>query len=585
MALSFSVFNKFKAVDGVTAPVRKMEKSVGKFGKTSTKEFKRADRAAGKLSKSLKSMAKAAVISAALVTISVGLVDVIRKGVEFEQTIVNASAKFGEMAKRGTANFKALEDAAKKAGRTTEFAASEASSGLNFLAMAGFDVNQSIAALPGVIDLATASGLELSLATDIATDTLGAFNLATKDTIQLQKNLARVNDVLAKTTTSSNTNMEQLFEVFTEAGPVATSLGASIETVAAMAGTLANSGIKASQAGTTLKNVFVKLAAATPKAQKQLDKFGISVADSKGNFRDVFDILGDLNKSLSSLGDADRAAVLNDIFGKIPIAGVNILLSAGSDKLRAFRKDLEAAGGASATMAKMMRATTGVQLKIFMSTLESLELNIFAAMSDHLGFAIADFTELVRVASIWVAQNKGPIKNVLNGLFIMFGQVNSVIRFSIKSVSDLMEIWGPALSFIFTIIAALKLWAIAQGIVNTLMAANPLGLFIVALGAVTLGIKAVVDNWAILKDTVTGGKFWKHLIGFAGWVMKGGGTVQASPQTPISPNTGMINTLRQETTNKSVVDVNLKNVPQGSTVKQSSDVDGFNLNMGFAGAT
>ena len=102
-------------------------------------------------------------------------------------------------------------------------------------------------------------------------DTLGAFGLSVKNPVQLAKNLTRVNDVLAKTTTSANTNMESLFETIVEGGAVAKGAGASIETYAALAGKLANAGIKGSSAGTTLKNVFLSLAGQTPKASKALE--------------------------------------------------------------------------------------------------------------------------------------------------------------------------------------------------------------------------------------------------------------------------------------------------------------------------
>jgi len=289
MALSFSVFNKFKAIDDVSRPMRKMDRSVSRFGKTTVREFKRADKAASGFSKKLKALAALALTAISLQVITGQLASAVTIGAQFEQTIVSAAAKFGDMAERGSSNFKKLENAAKSAGKVTEFTASEAAEGLNFLAMAGFNVEQSISALPGVINLATASQVDLATASDMATDTLGSFNLMTKNTIQLQKNLGRVNDVMAKTTTTANVNMEQLFETFTESAPIATSLGASIETVAALAGTLGNAGIKASRAGTTLKNVFIKLAAATPEATKRLDQLRIKLKNSSGDFRDVFD--------------------------------------------------------------------------------------------------------------------------------------------------------------------------------------------------------------------------------------------------------------------------------------------------------
>jgi len=606
MALSFSVFNKFKAVDEVSAPMRKMQGSVSKFGSKSQDAFRRADKGASSFSKKLKSIAAIAATILSINAVVAGLTDAVTVGAQFEQTIANAAAKFGDSAARGTKNFKALEDAARQAGATTEFAATEAAAGLDFLAMAGFNVEQSIAALPAVIDLATSANLDLARATDIASDTLGAFGLQTKDTVQLQKNLARVNDVMAKTVTSANTNMEQLFETFVEAGPVAAGLGASIETVATLAGKLADSGVKASVAGTTLKNVFLRLAAATPEAQKQLDKLGVSLADGKGNFRDVFDILEDLNGSLSTLGEVERAAVLNDIFGKIPIAGVNILLKTGAGNLREFRDKLEGATGASQAMAAMMRATTQNQLKTFMSALESLKITVFFALNDVLVKTVSRFTDLIRIVEQWMTQNRDLIDNILVGLVTGITAVGVVISEMIRLTTDLLSVWGPAIGFVLAIVTAIKAWAIAQGILNVILAANPIGIFVVALAAVTLAIKAVVDNWDTLVQSFKDGlNFLKS--GFLGTMEKVVGLLQkgagfakrffgigndndlqtranTAQQTPISPNAALAATIREETTNRSKVDVDFKNVPAGVDITQDTAVPGVSLNTGFAGA-
>ena len=619
MALTFSVFNKFKAVDGVTAPVRRMEKSVGRFGRTTTKQFKKADRASSKLAGRLKSLAAIGISLVGITAITHGLAGAITTGAEFEQTIVNAAAKFGGAAQIGSANFKALEDAAAKAGKTTEFSAVQAAEGLNYLAMAGFDVNQSISALPGVIDLATASSLELGRASDIATDTLGAFNLATKDATQLQKNLTRVSDVMAKTATTANTDMEQLFETFQTAAPVATSLGASIETVSAMAGVLANSGIKASVAGTTLKNVFTRLAAATPKAQKQLDKLHISLKDGSGNFRDVFDILEDLNKSMSSLGEVERAAVLNDIFGKIPIAGVNVLMSKGAEGLRKYRTQLENSTGAAQKMAEMMRKTLGNRFKIFKSTLEGFKITLFKTLYEQLGRATVGFTGLIKVTDDWLKQNKESVQAVLTNVFAGFYALYKVVSTLAGWMVTFMKAnanLAPVLKTIIALLAAYKTITIAAAaatkIFNVLMAMNPLGLFVIAATAVVLAINAIRENWQYLVDdfkrfiagtlnlVIAGlSKFVRmaatvgRFLGFdtAGLtaaadelgelraVVKGGKIV------PVSPNAGVARTLREERKNTANVNVDFSNLPAGTKVDKGKDVPGFSLNTGFAGAT
>lgn len=610
MALSFSVFNKFRAVDQVSQPVNKMTKKVDRFGDRSQRAFKRADRGASRFTKTMKRLAGGMAMFLSIGALTGALTSAITAGALFEQTMVNASAKFGEGAERGTKQFKALEEAARKAGATTEFSANEAASGLNFLAMAGFNAEQSIAALPVVIDLATASNLDLARATDISTDTLGAFGLATKNATKLQENLTRVTDVMAKTVTSTNTDMEQLFETFVDAGPVAVALGASIETVATMAGRLADAGIKGSVAGTTLKNVFLRLAAATPQAQKQLDKFGVSLKDKKGNFRDVFDILEDLNGSLSKLGDVERAAVLNDIFGKIPIAGVNVLLKVGAKNLIAFRKELEAAGGASAKMAATMRDTRLNQFKTFLSALESVKISAFVAMDGVIGRVTGSMINATRALDIWINKNKFFINNVLTALIGTLTGVWGIFEIGIKIVTDANALWGGLLTpTVLGIVGAMKAWAVIQGIMNVLLTANPLGITIVALVAVSAGIKAVIDNWDFLvgqfKIGIDAIKAWfkpfvdeimghfdrivngynkvTGIIGGAGDFISNivGGEERGLRGVPLSARTVTNKQIREERSSNTV-DVNFNNTPDNVSIAGSGGA-GVTLNTGFSG--
>jgi len=547
MALSFSVFNKFRAIDDVSRPMRKMERSAARFGRRTTREFKRADRAASGFSKSVKGLVGLAAAGLSVQVIVSGLTDAVTVGAQFEQTIVSAAAKFGDMAQRGTRNFRRLEDAAKLAGKTTEFTAAQAAEGLNFLAMAGFNAEQSISALPGVIDLATAAQVELSMASDMATDTLGAFNLMSKDTIQLQKNLARVNDVLAKTTTSANVNMEQLFETFTEAGPVASGLGANIETVAAMAGTLGNAGIKASQAGTTLKNVFVRLSAATPEATKQLDRLRIKLKNSQGNFRDIFDILQDLNKGLEGLGDVERAAVLNDIFGKIPIAGVNVLLKTGAEGLREYRKELENATGASQKMASMMRDTTQTRFKTFLSAIESIKITGFEALREVIDSTSTDLTGFARDLESFLRENKQPIAEFASVVVKITGAVGKLLfklaQFDFIQMKRRFDFFK----------------AIFTGISNA--------------------IESTVNWLDQFMNRVNSG-----ILNNLGMGVEDQRQREAARAVVVSPNAGAIERTMSEVVNRSTVDVNLNNLPQGTEVKKNNLPPGFKLRMGFSGA-
>ena len=480
MAGRFSVEAVFKAVDRVTAPVSRMQNRVGRLTRSMGRGFDRLNRRVGRFAEGAKKSALA--ITAALALTTGAMADVVSTGADFEQTIVSAAVKFPGEIRRGTEAFEQLEQAAKRTGATTEFSASQSAEALNFLAMAGFDAESSISALPGVIDLATSAQVDLATATDVASDSLGAFGLMTKDATKLGINLARVNDVIAKTTTSANTTVESLFETIKEGGPVATTAGASLETFSALAGELANAGIKGSQAGTTLKNMFLKLAAPTGQSAKLLKRLGIQTQDANGDMRDIVSILGDLNGALDGLGTAERSGILEGIFGKIPIAGVNVLLASGSDRLREYRKELEDASGASSTMASVMRDTLQGRLNSLKSAVEGVKISIFGMNRGPLAEAIDGMTEWVRTNEQLIASNIGGfLANIINN----FEQIATWVKRA-----------GIGLAAFIAFNMALKAIILTMTVLNLVMAANPIVLAALAIAAAAA---LIIAAWEPIK--------------------------------------------------------------------------------------
>lgn len=493
MASRFSVEAVFKAVDRVSAPVTRMQNRVNKMTRSMGRGFDKLNRNVDKFTNGIKKGAVA--VTAALVLTTGAMGNVINTGAEFEQTLVSAAAKFPGEIRKGTESFKQLEEAARQTGKTTEFTATQSAQALNFLAMAGFNAEQSIAALPGVVDLATAASVDLATATDVATDSLGAFGLMTKDATKLSANLARVNDVIAKTTTSANTTVETLFETIKDGAPVATSAGASLETFAALAGELANAGIKGSKAGTTLKNMFLSLSAPGTGAAKILKRMGIQTQDANGDMRDIVDILGDLNGALDGLGTAQRSGVLEGIFGKIPIAGVNVLLKSGSKRLREYRKELEGASGASSVMASVMRDTLQGRLNSLSSAVEGVKISIFSMTEGPLSDTVDKMTEWVRANEAVIATNIG-------------GFISSLIE-NFSTIVVWIERIGKGLAIFVAFSIVLKTLIGIMTLVNLVMAANPIGLIVIAVAALIAGLIAL-GIW--LNDVTDGFKGWGDII-------------------------------------------------------------------------
>lgn len=512
----FAVSTVFKAKDGVSAVFGKMGKQAGFFGDSADKAFRKASRSGSRFGDIVKGILVTDVIKGGLRALSNGLRAVSAEFVDYDAAIVSASAKFKGLnlnTQEGIDTFNQLKKTAREVGATTEFSATQAAGGLEFLAMAGFDAEQSMAALPGVVDLATASNVDLARATDIASDSLGAFGLMTTNTAKLTLNLARVNDVFAKTTTTANTNMEQLFEAVQKGAPAFTAAGQSMETFAALTGIMANSGVKGGEAGTSLRNVMLRLADPAKEAATVMSKLGVETQDQAGNFRDVIDILGDFEKGLEGMGTAQRTQALSTVFGARAVTGINLLLQEGTDGLRKYRGELENSAGASKTMADVIRSSIGNQLKGLNSALIELGFQFFDTFKNQIGPAIKSLTEFVRGIDIpaMVASFNSfldvliKFKPIILGIAAAFAIYNGVfIAFAIA---------GKIKTFLL-FASALKSLAAAQGILNVVMALNPIGAIAAAVGLLVAGLVLLVDNWdAVVAAFKSGFKFISDIFG------------------------------------------------------------------------
>ncbi|ACD23786.1 phage tail tape measure protein [Clostridium botulinum] len=217
-------------------------------------------------------------------------------------------------------DFERLKDAAKDMGATTQFSATEASEALNYLALAGYDVDKSISTLPNVLNLAAAGGMELGTACDMVTDAASALNLTTDQTTVLV-------DQMAKTSQKSNTSVSQLGEAILTVGGTANTLKGGVTEMNTALGELANVGIKGAEGGTHLRNVILSLSAPTDTAAGVLKQLGVECLDADGNMRALPDILKDINAGLSEAGSGEKAQVISKIFNKTDIAAVQGLLS------------------------------------------------------------------------------------------------------------------------------------------------------------------------------------------------------------------------------------------------------------------
>lgn len=404
MASRFSIEAAFTALDKISAPVTRMGNRVGKVTRRIGRGVDRLNSKFKKMGGAARSAFGLAGMAGAMLLAQQAMGAVVTGGAEFEQMLVGAATRFPEQIERTSEAFRELDALARRTGATVEFTATEAAGALNFMARAGFDATQATKLLPSVVDLATASELDLARASDIATDALGAFGLGTEDATQLSKNFARVSDQMTVTTNRANVNMEQLFETVKEGAPAANAAGVSMENVLAFTAQLAGAGLKASSAGTALKNVFLQLAKAD--VQKKLKDMNVEVRNlATGEMNDLPDIIDDLQKALGSLPKITQAGILDALFGKRGVTAMSIAVQKGTVGFREFRKELIRSEGETQRLAAIFRATRKGQIDAMNSSIESLSLTFSAANTGGISQMIKGITEATRAFDAFVQQH------------------------------------------------------------------------------------------------------------------------------------------------------------------------------------
>ncbi|PZN08280.1 MAG: phage tail tape measure protein, partial [Bacillota bacterium] len=308
-------------------------------------------------------------VGAAMTGVGIGIAGALGAAVKTTASFESAMSRVKALSGASDEELKKLTETAKRLGATTAFSASQAAEGMQFLAMAGYNTNEIIAAMPGLLAAAAAGQTDLGRTADIVSNILSGFGLAASET-------ARVADVLTKAFTSSNTSLEMLGETMKYVAPVANAVGLSLEEVTAAAGILGNAGIQASQAGTALRAILLRLADPPKEAAKALEQLGVRVTDSSGKMRPLKDILADLKKGMEGMGEAQKAAIASTIAGTEASAALLALLDAGPETLAKFTAELENAGGTAERIAEEQLNNLSGQLTILKSGIEGMALSI-----------------------------------------------------------------------------------------------------------------------------------------------------------------------------------------------------------------
>jgi TP901 family phage tail tape measure protein len=379
----FSIEAIFSAVDRLSAPMAKIRGKLGQLGKAGNKALGGMNRAVdsglGALGRASSALGIAGVASIA--GLGLELRNVMTSGAEFEKVLVRTGTAFETPIRIGTEGFAKLSAAARNVGKTTEFSALQGAEALNALATAGYTVEQSIAALPKVIDFASAGGLELGQASDIASDSLGAFGLRSADAATNAANMARVMDSLSRAAADSTTNTAELFEGIRMGGAFAATSGASIEQFTALMGVLANKGIKGSEAGTAIRNSFLHLTKPTTEAKDTMARLGIKIAKTESGAIDMTATIGRFTKATAKLTKTQKASAIAAVFGAYTVGPFLSLMDAGEGTIKQFTKNLEGAAGVTQRMAEQMREAKAAKIARFWNIIEDVRLTVFDAIA------------------------------------------------------------------------------------------------------------------------------------------------------------------------------------------------------------
>ena len=328
--------------------------------------------------------------------------------------------------------FDALRNKAREMGAKTQFSASEAAEAMNYMAMAGWKSKDMISGIDGIMNLAAASGEDLATTSDIVTDALTAFGLEAKDSSHFA-------DILATASANSNTNVSMMGETFKYVAPIAGTLGYSAEDTAVAIGLMANSGIKASQAGTSLRMGLTRLAAPTKQVYEGMEMLGLRIEDVQGLSLD--ETLRIFRGSFKKLDKTQQAQAASLIFGKNAMSGMLAIINASEDDYNSLSNAIYNSDGAAEKMADTMMDNLGGQLKILKSALEELAISFGDLLMPKLRDAVDGITDFVDKLN----ELPAPAKEVILGIGMFVAAIGPVL-FIVGKISSVIGIVAGAMA-------------------------------------------------------------------------------------------------------------------------------------------
>jgi TP901 family phage tail tape measure protein len=596
MVTTFPLAVAITAIDKLTGPLGRMGGKLGAFGAKATQAGKGL------------SLGLTAPIA------GVGFA-VLRSAAGFETSMLRVQA----LTDRSGESIGELRDLAQELGKTTQFSAGQAADAMGFLAMAGFETNEIVSALPGTLNLAAAAQMDLAQTADFASNILTGYGFEAQQ-------LSAVNDVLTSTFTQSNTSLEQLAEAMKIAGPVASAMNIPFNETAAVMGSLGNAGFQASLAGTAVRGALAKLAKPSDEAVRTLSKLKIDrdqLIDSSGNVRGLISSIAVLEAKGASASD------MLTIFGQRAGPGMLALVQQGAGAIQELQGNLEQPGITAEIAALQMSGLGGAMLKL-KSAAEALAIAVGdSGLLEWATDAAKSFTEftaelsesspkLLRLGTIvlGVAAAIGPTLIAVGLMASGIGAVSGAVGFLMPALATLgttlFTLASTGLAFVLAGVQTLAtvlfttvipaVWAFTVALL-----ANPIGLVVVGVVALIAAVVALWKNWDVVSQFFVDSWTWiKTKVGAViDWLLEkvsslsdlvpdwladlfGGGAATVQVSSAASPASaaaiaGAAAISTQTNNSAAKVTVAFDDLPQGArvAVDPQSDAD-LDLELGFA---
>lgn len=406
----------------------------------------------------------------------------------------------------------ALTEKVKEMGAKTKFSATESAEAMNYMAMAGWKTEDMLNGIEGIMNLAAASGENLATTSDIVTDALTAFGLSAADSTHFV-------DILAAASSNANTNVSMMGETFKYVAPVAGALGFSAEDCATAIGLMANSGIKASQAGTSLRSIMSRLTSPTDEVQAALAALDLTITNSDGSMKSLNEIMLDLREGFSDLSEAQQAQMASAIGGQEAMSGLLAIVNASDSDFSKLQDSIYGCDGAAAQMAGTMQDNLQGKITLLKSALEGLGIAIYEDLEEPLK-SVTDIGQQYIEQLTEAFEEGGPeglagaLGNILADLVARATEfAPQMVELAVQLISALVE----------GILDNLPQLAEAAGEIADVILEG-IGDLCPALEPVTDAIQAIIDNFDKLIPVVE-----SAIIVFAG--LKAGMVVQSAVQT------------------------------------------------------